>query len=292
MTLAFFAARLPLDATSAGDDGLFRPSAHLLALRTSRVARVDLFASLACRSPFEHSILSLPSLRRTCAAALLSLLFLIGQTVPISPPLFLSTQAADGCYSIAVSVNSPTGIAGCLRFGSGLASYYAAGSGVAMNFCTWTWRHTHGCGAVLISSAQTGRQVIAPVLDFCDCYTGTSQERIVDLQLGVLADLGLGRSAGIYPVTVEPAQLAPKPVPQPAPKPTPKPSLAPAVPHQAFDPFESEDRYPDLVLLADTSHQLVVERDSFAKCTSPSLAWGRIWLQTSGWTVLVLCDHL
>jgi hypothetical protein len=210
--------------------------------------------------------------------------------------LSFSTQAADGCYSIAVSLNTPTGIAGCLRFGSGLASYYTAGSGVAMNFCTWTWRHTHGCGAVLITSAQTGRQVIAPVVDFCDCYTGTSKERIVDLQTRVLADLGLSRSAGIYSVTVEPAQLAPKPDSKPAPKTAPQAPPAPspelAVPHQAFDRPELEDHYPDPVLLADISPQLVVEGGSFAKCAAPSLAWGRTWLQTSGWTVLVLCDHL
>lgn len=165
-----------------------------------------------------------------------------------------------------------------------------------MNFCTWTWRHTHGCGAVLITSAQTGRRVIAPVVDFCDCYTGTGQERIVDLQTGVLADLGLSRSAGIYTVTVEPAQLAPKPVSKPGPKltPTPSPSPMPTPPHQAFDSFDLEDHYPDPILLAEIAHQLVVEGGSFAnaKCAAPSLAWGLIWLETSGWTVLVLCDHL
>lgn len=85
---------------------------------------------------------------------------------------------------------------------SGTASWYGPGNGVAMPFCTWTYRHTYGCGSVLITSLDTGLSVVAPVIDYCQCYVGTAQERIVDLQWGVVTALGLDISRGLYPVTV------------------------------------------------------------------------------------------
>jgi hypothetical protein len=109
-----------------------------------------------------------------------------------------------------VTANTPTGIAGCERLGVGIASHYGPGDGVAMNFCTWALRHISGCGSVTITSLDTGLSVTAPVIDFCDCYTGTSRERIVDLQYGVLMALGLeneqtifeGVTRGLYEVEV------------------------------------------------------------------------------------------
>jgi hypothetical protein len=114
----------------------------------------------------------------------------------------ISTQT--GCRPEPVTSNTPTGIAGCEKWGSGIASHYGPGSGVAMNFCTWTYRIKHGCGAVRITSAQTGITVTAPVVDFCDCYFTTKDERIIDLQWGVLGALGLDQSQGLYKVEVWP----------------------------------------------------------------------------------------
>jgi hypothetical protein len=74
-----------------------------------------------------------------------------------------------------------------------------------MNFCTWAYRNEHGCGSVTISSVDTGITVTVPVVDYCDCYTGTSDQRIVDLQWGVLDALGLDSSRGLYEVEVWPA---------------------------------------------------------------------------------------
>jgi len=39
---------------------------------------------------------------------------------------------------------------------------------------------------------------------FCDCYTGTRDQRLVDLDPVTLAALGLDPSKGLYPVRVTP----------------------------------------------------------------------------------------
>ena len=119
-----------------------------------------------------------------------------------------ATPAGADCHPVPVTPNTPTGVAGCPGYGEGIASWYGSGgpgSGVAMNDCTWGIRHTVGCGYVRVTALDTGRSIIAPVVDFCDCYTGTSRERLVDLQPGALAALGLDPARGLYPVRVEPA---------------------------------------------------------------------------------------
>ena len=124
---------------------------------------------------------------------------------PISPRIELS-----GCYPIPVTANTPTGIAGCLRLGRGMASTYGPGRGVATNACTWALRHSSGCSLLTITSVQTGRSVTVRPIDFCDCYTGTPDERIVDLQSGVVAALGLNPALGLRPVDVESAASPPR----------------------------------------------------------------------------------
>lgn len=89
----------------------------------------------------------------------------------------------------------------------GIASHYGPGSGVATRWCTWTLRHTAGCGWVSVQSHDSGLVVTAPVVDWCQCYRGTPDERLVDLQYDVLAALGLpepfsAEDRGLYHVTV------------------------------------------------------------------------------------------
>lgn len=97
-----------------------------------------------------------------------------------------------------------------VRGADGWASHYGPGTGVAMHFCTWTLRHTEGCGWVRIQSADTGLVAIAPVVDYCYCLVPDSAHprRLVDLQYGVLAALGLPEPGsaddrGLYQVSVE-----------------------------------------------------------------------------------------
>ena len=122
---------------------------------------------------------------------------------------FVMATDVAACESTPITANTPSGIAGCERWGAGTASHYGPGDGVAMNFCTWALRHSSGCGWVTITSAQSGQSVSALVIDFCDCWTGTPDERIVDLQYGVVAALGLDLADGLYPVSVQAAMMLP-----------------------------------------------------------------------------------
>jgi len=72
---------------------------------------------------------------------------------------FVHEMARGACHLERTTVNNPTGWAGCHHWGDGIASHYGPGNGVAMNFCTWTLRHTRGCGQVIITSHATGRSV-------------------------------------------------------------------------------------------------------------------------------------
>jgi hypothetical protein len=98
----------------------------------------------------------------------------------------------------------------------GPASEYGPGTGVAMPFCSWNLRHAEGCGWVRIQSLQNGVTVVVRVVDFCQCYVGTADERIVDLQYGVVAAMGLERAQGLFPVQVQRVGVGPALMPDTA----------------------------------------------------------------------------
>lgn len=131
--------------------------------------------------------------------------FICASALGLATVWSLSTPSPTvACGPEPITVNTPSGISGCYQWGIGKASTYgASGFGVAMNFCTWGLRHSDGCGRVSIKALDTGLKVVAPVIDFCDCYWLTDR-RLVDMLPGVVAALGLDRARGIWQVDVEP----------------------------------------------------------------------------------------
>lgn len=110
----------------------------------------------------------------------------------------------SGCHSIPVTWFSPTGIAGCVVYGDGMASMWG-GLGAARNDCVYPWRH---CQPIAITSLTTGLRIIVTPTMYCDCYTGTRRERIVDLDPSMVRALGLEPAEGLWPVNVQPADAS------------------------------------------------------------------------------------
>lgn len=104
------------------------------------------------------------------------------------------------CGPYPVTEHSPTGIAGCAVYGDGTASRWG-GPGVAVNSCVYPWRT---CQPIRITARTTGMSIVVQPTMFCDCYTGTADQRLVDLDPASLSALGLNFADGLYPVHVEP----------------------------------------------------------------------------------------
>jgi hypothetical protein len=109
-------------------------------------------------------------------------------------------EVEAACRPEPITPDTPTGVAGCTIYGDGIASHWG-GPGVARNDCVYPW---DDCTPIRITSHQTGLSIIVTPTMFCDCYTSTREERIVDLDPAAVEALGLDWAQGLYPVRVEP----------------------------------------------------------------------------------------
>ena len=112
----------------------------------------------------------------------------------------------ETCRPEPVTVNTPSGIAGCTLDGPtrGKASHWN-GSTIAANWCVYPWTD---CGMVTIRSLETGRVITRQVGMFCDCWW-TTDRRLVDLDRAAVQALGLRWADGLYKVVVTPAASMP-----------------------------------------------------------------------------------
>jgi hypothetical protein len=109
----------------------------------------------------------------------------------------------DGCRPYPVTDYSPTGVVGCVVYGEGTASMWG-GPGAARNDCVYPWTD---CQTISIQSLQTGLVIIVTPTMYGDLYLGDddpSNDRIVDLDPGMVAALGLDAAAGLWRVNVTP----------------------------------------------------------------------------------------
>lgn len=131
------------------------------------------------------------------SASVLRIRFL-GALLVLALPLIAPTPVEARCHPIPVTWYSPSGIAGCSIYGIGWASWWQ-GPGVARNDCLYPWTQ---CAAIRITSVTTGRSLVVTPTMYCDCYTGTRDQRLVDLPVSLLGALGLDAGDGLYRVRV------------------------------------------------------------------------------------------
>jgi hypothetical protein len=104
------------------------------------------------------------------------------------------------CEQTEAEWYNPTGWEGCEAWGVGRASRWP-GPGVATNDCVYPWKD---CVPRRVTSLETGRSVVVVPTMFCDCYHGTADEKLIDLDPATVRALGLDWAQGVYWVRVEP----------------------------------------------------------------------------------------
>lgn len=133
---------------------------------------------------------------------LAAVLFLI---LPSSGVSAAAPYDYPGCRDYPATEHSPTGVAGCVAYGVGTASWWG-GDSAARNDCEYPWV---GCVPVTVTSLTTGVTIAVTPAMYCGCYLGDADpenDRLIDLTRDQLRELGLDPADGLFSVAVRPAE--------------------------------------------------------------------------------------
>ncbi len=134
---------------------------------------------------------------------------LLAHAVVVGVILALAATARAGdetCEPTPETIWHPAGVEGCTLDGptQGVASTYP-GDTAAANWCSWTLRHSVGCGTWTVQSLTTGVTITVSPGEFCHCYWMTDR-RLIDLTPDQVRALGLDPADGLFAVTVAPIE--------------------------------------------------------------------------------------
>lgn len=123
-------------------------------------------------------------------------------------PEAMARASDETCVPTPATIWHPAGVEGCTLDGptDGIASTYP-GVTAAANWCSWTLRHSVGCGTWTVQSHVTGVTIVVTPGEFCQCYWMTDR-RLIDLIPDQVRALGLDPADGLFAVTVTPLAAA------------------------------------------------------------------------------------
>jgi hypothetical protein len=137
-----------------------------------------------------------------------TLLRLAAWAVVLALAAAVSPVLAGDCEPEPASAWAPAGYVCPPQWGDGWASSWS-GPGAATNWCTHALRDSTGCGLVRVQSHATGLVILIEPSEWCMCWVSVTgpngeTERLIDLDPGMVAALGLDPAAGLWPVSVWP----------------------------------------------------------------------------------------
>lgn len=137
-----------------------------------------------------------------------SLLGASGSESPATAPepvLRRTTQLALAGFLLVVAIAACSDLARAGEPTEGVASWWH-GDVAAVPDCTWPWTD---CAPRRVTSQRTGISIVVTPAMYCQCYVGTSDERLIDLTASQVLALGLDPADGLFAVSVEPMRSTP-----------------------------------------------------------------------------------